>query len=361
MTIYVGSCGGGGTSLDRFAPKYLVGNTANGDTASVAGLAPGFQYFPDPGDGSGIAAALAAALAAPGDVQIRPGTYDLQLGGSPSALVIPTGVKVRGAGPSTIITGRVTGNQTIITLGVASELEDVRVNVIGVFASPTNVNPGVIQAGGGLNAPSWLRRVDVQLQRQNPSVGPTRCAVYVASGTVRVENCRFFLEGNSQDVGGVCAVFADGLTERVAQITQCIVVRVSSSYDSAFAATEAANLYVSESTILNPSNAGVLTSASTGAVLVAECVIRADAGGAAVSVDSTVLQLTNSRLGSLSGAPTGAALVSTCTRGVVSGNQINGNVNTAGGTNHIIVTNLVSAASVVTPNGSDEIAHNITY
>jgi len=52
MTIYVGSCGGGGTSLDRFAPKYLVGNTANGDTASVAGLAPGFQYFPDPGDGS---------------------------------------------------------------------------------------------------------------------------------------------------------------------------------------------------------------------------------------------------------------------------------------------------------------------
>lgn len=88
---------------------------------------------------------------------------------------------------------------------------------------------------------------------------------------------------------------------------------------------------------------------------------RCDCERNCVDVGSDNVRLVNSRLGPNSGAPVGAALISTCARGVVVGNQINGNVDTSNGTNHIIVTNLISSASVLTTDPTDEIAHNIAY
>lgn len=101
------------SSQDRFAPKYLVGNTDNGDSA-VAYNTAGFRYIPDSGNGAGIALALSAALANPGDIWIRPGQYDLGKAGAPTVpLAIPKSVRVQGAG------GNLQGVSPISTAGTA--------------------------------------------------------------------------------------------------------------------------------------------------------------------------------------------------------------------------------------------------
>jgi hypothetical protein len=89
-----------GDSLDRFAPKYLVGCTAApyNDTADETGTAAGFTYIADTGDGLGIATALGLAAAVAADVWIRPGTYTVS-----QTLTVPIGVTVRGSGVGTII------------------------------------------------------------------------------------------------------------------------------------------------------------------------------------------------------------------------------------------------------------------
>ncbi len=76
--IRVGNPLGGGVAPsidDHFAPTIIVGNQLAGDPAA-AQAAP-FQYIGDPGDGSGIATALAAAAGTGGWVHIRRGTYTI--------------------------------------------------------------------------------------------------------------------------------------------------------------------------------------------------------------------------------------------------------------------------------------------
>lgn len=114
-------------SMDRFAPKYLVGNVPAGDDPVAYSLG-GFYYIPDPGDGSGIALAL-TQFGGPGDVWIRPGTYDLNAGGVLAALAIPAGVRVQGAGMTTGIIGRVTGDQGIFTMASNTSLIDMNLVV----------------------------------------------------------------------------------------------------------------------------------------------------------------------------------------------------------------------------------------
>lgn len=120
---------------DKFAPRIIVGNVPAGDTNAFQ-AAP-FQYIPDPGDGSGIAAALAAAVAGY-DVYVRPGTYDFETGAVVTPLTIPTGVNLRGApgGPDglsgTILKARVgdaNTTQDLFILGTAASLEDVQIRV----------------------------------------------------------------------------------------------------------------------------------------------------------------------------------------------------------------------------------------
>lgn len=77
---------------DIRAPKLIVGNEPAGDTAAVCD-------FLDPGDGTGFAAALAAAADTGGDIWLRPGRYNLGLPDSPALpLVLPGGVTIRGSG-----------------------------------------------------------------------------------------------------------------------------------------------------------------------------------------------------------------------------------------------------------------------
>lgn len=88
---------GGSQTQDHQAPRAIVGNALEGDTLFVCD-------FLDPGDGTGIQAALAALPANGGDVWVRPGTYDLGQGGV-CPLVIPNNSRVWGAGKSTVLVG----------------------------------------------------------------------------------------------------------------------------------------------------------------------------------------------------------------------------------------------------------------
>lgn len=128
----------GGGASDRFAPKILVGNTANGDSA-IAQAFPN-RYIPDPGDGTGIVTALSeiAALGQRGDIYLRPGLYDFAAASLP--LVVPAGVTVHGPGgglptgfggnPETGATLRVSASlRTLFQLGAAASLRSLAIEV----------------------------------------------------------------------------------------------------------------------------------------------------------------------------------------------------------------------------------------
>jgi len=139
------SPGGGGQGPpgppgpDHFAPKYLVGNVPAGDDP-VAFSLNGFEYIPDPGDGTGIAFALTQPNG-PGDVWIRPGTYDLGAGPVVAPLVIPAGVRVQGAGFTTNLVARAAGNQGVFAVGASASLRDL---TIDAAASPASLGSDAV-------------------------------------------------------------------------------------------------------------------------------------------------------------------------------------------------------------------------
>lgn len=324
--------GGGGATPDRFAPKYLVGNTSNGDTASVAGLAAGFSYIPDPGDGTGIALAIAAATALPGDIWIRPGTYDLTQPTSPIApFSVPNSVVVRGTGNTTVIRGRLSGDQRVFTLASSSELRDIRINCIGV---QDGTGDALVECSGGVASPSRLERVDFQLTRLAGSTGTIRAAVATTLGSAELTNCRFLLSGNIGEtaVGGLCAVFGD--SGSFTHSFRCIVRASTPPYDCGFVASGAARFEVSECNVTLADFAAVHMEAGS-LLLVSDSTLSTDVGG--------------------------DAIYSSGSRGVISCNEINGNVDTSGGSNHILTSNLIRSTATVTLSASDEDAHNITF
>lgn len=128
-TFFPSGSGGGGAGQDRFAPKYLVGGP-NDTAAALAGIG-GFWFFPDTGDGAGIAAALAQAAILAGDVWIRPGTFTLGAA-VPTPLVVPANVQVRGSGKSTtVIVGKTAGDQGVFLVNSGGGLRDLSVTNTG--------------------------------------------------------------------------------------------------------------------------------------------------------------------------------------------------------------------------------------
>jgi len=106
----------GPAAADHFAPTLVVGNVIAGDPAA-AQAAP-FQYVPDPGDGTGIAAALAAVPAGGGWVHIRRGTYTLAAGVLP--LTLPSGCRVTGDGPGATILVARADDRRVFAVGVGA-------------------------------------------------------------------------------------------------------------------------------------------------------------------------------------------------------------------------------------------------
>lgn len=75
--------GSGAGGADLHTAKFIVGNELAGDTAEMC-------HFLDPGDGTGLALAVAAAVTAnaPADIWLRSGTYDLSLPASPTLPIV---------------------------------------------------------------------------------------------------------------------------------------------------------------------------------------------------------------------------------------------------------------------------------
>lgn len=119
---------------DRFAPTYLVGNVAAGDSATPYISINGFSYYPDIGDGAQLQAALAACSGSPngGVVYVRRGNYDLNQPGAPAVpLAVGARTIVQGEGvDSTKFTGKTTGDQGVFrVIGARSALRDLFVGV----------------------------------------------------------------------------------------------------------------------------------------------------------------------------------------------------------------------------------------
>jgi len=170
---------GPGGGPDRFAPKYLVGNVPAGDSATPYSQA-GFEYIPDPGDGSGIAAALIAASlpGGLGDVWIRPGIYTLVTGG----LVVPAGVRLMGAGDATVLSYAVPSNAagTLFTVLNGSELRDFRIVAVDVSNA---TGDGLIEIPAGqVPVEAFCTRLNVQLTRA-PQITSSVAAAFYVQGT----------------------------------------------------------------------------------------------------------------------------------------------------------------------------------
>jgi hypothetical protein len=212
---------------DRFAPTFLVGNTAEGDS-NVAYNSGGFNYYPDIGDGAQLAVALGAVTKQGGVVYVRRGTYDLNLAGSPATpLAVKDNTIVQGEGiNATRIQGRPTANQGIFAVNADSvSIRDLRltisasdagslgsvavVDVTGtsfemtrVAVEFTTVAAGALKDGVRLTGPSGsefsLTDVVIETAGNTGALSPTICLETINPGArVEARNLRV----NGGDVG----------------------------------------------------------------------------------------------------------------------------------------------------------------
>lgn len=119
--------GAANTSGDKFAPRYIVGNVPAGDPATPQ-TGP-FRYIPDPGDGTGLALAVAESSVNPGPIYVRPGTYDWDAGPLAGPLTVGDGVLIQGAGSGvTFLVGSTGADQGVLILaGLRCGLMDITV------------------------------------------------------------------------------------------------------------------------------------------------------------------------------------------------------------------------------------------
>lgn len=136
-----------GSSLDRFGPSVVVGNTIAGDSA-VAYSQDGFNYVPDTGNGAGIAIAL-GLVASGGWVHIRRGTYNFNSAGGPAGpLTVPAGVSISGEGRlATTIVGLSVGDQGVFTTTGFTSIVNLSVGVSA--ADPAGVGSAAIITSAG--------------------------------------------------------------------------------------------------------------------------------------------------------------------------------------------------------------------
>jgi len=165
-----------GGAADKYTSKFIVGNALAGDTTAEC-------HYLDPGDGSGIAAALLAAQAAGSpypDVWIRNGQYNLGTSGV-GMLTIPAGVKVRGSGRESVLIVTADGSAAVnphaFSLGADAELSDLKVLATTPAAVPTTTTPAIVTAQGH----ALIERVEVDFDGYWSAIGsPTYAGTFAA-------------------------------------------------------------------------------------------------------------------------------------------------------------------------------------
>lgn len=192
-----------GSTTIRDAHEIVVGSSASpyNDTSDDAD-------FLDPGDGSGIAAALSEASTRgyPLDVRLRPMQTNLDAANLP--LAVPSNVRLIGAGSqgeaessltqATILQGPTTGEQTILELQQGAQLESLHV----VSPAPTGSTSSSRNAVIFCLSAGEQRIVDVTGE-QNGSTDRTALnflTVDIGDGVV-IRQCRFDVEDAQVDTG----------------------------------------------------------------------------------------------------------------------------------------------------------------
>jgi hypothetical protein len=181
----------------RSGATVVVGNTAAGDVNLSTFNICGFRYYSDPGDGTGIEAALAAVSA--GVIHVRRGTYNLQAGAVAGPLTIPAGVTLRGEGVGTVIVGRSTGNQQAVAVEDGGVLESLRISV------PTGVGGATGDFAVGTVGRARLSHVEIEIAPGATSA--LRRGVDVAGGRLTVHDVKIssstFIEYDYDSVGPI--------------------------------------------------------------------------------------------------------------------------------------------------------------
>lgn len=200
--------GGSGPTSPAFAPRYVVGNALLGDTTADCD-------FLDPGNGVGIRNAVNAATLVPGDIWIRPGTYDFNLDPAPaSTITVQPGIRIWGAGSSTVLVAPSSGNPTLFELVCgfgpddpvfAVELANLRFELVG-YSGPIPNDPCLISVRGSYGFGSSIH--DVIFRAANEAATPQQQYRLVQVSPATAD---FSLWGNeSQLYGGTSTGNLDG-------------------------------------------------------------------------------------------------------------------------------------------------------
>lgn len=193
--LVIGSGGSGGGS-DFFAPKYVVGNALTGDTVPDYS-AGGFTYILDPGDGTGIEAALALSALVPGDVAVRPGVYDFSTGPAVMPLTVPAGVRVIGSGAGTCeLRSRTSGDQGIFVVDEGVGIEHMAFTVQSAGGEVVFLGSRAVITNRGTEG-GYVHHCTFSLTLAATSVLRS-CITDAGAGSFSVRQCR----GTGPSVGG---------------------------------------------------------------------------------------------------------------------------------------------------------------
>jgi len=185
--------------------KYIVGNALTGDTLAICD-------FLDPGDGTGFAAAMAAANAdGGGDIWVRGGVYDFSTISSPALpILMSTTTTIQGTPTNQLIAnffGSVPAQQTLFIIGDSREFIGIAAlpppdfGIVDITDIVFQVNPVDVAASGTTLILCYGRVTRCSfLLPATPDITET-LQLLVAAGAI--DECRFTGNYANGDAGGV--------------------------------------------------------------------------------------------------------------------------------------------------------------
>lgn len=172
--------------MTRLPYRFVVGNALEGDTLAIC------DYL-DPGDGTGVEAAVAACVGG-GNIFVRTGLYDLVTTGVVTPIDIPADVHVHCAGVGLTqfrarMTPGVGESMSVFDIAGRGELTDCTI----IVDAPGATNAGTETYFVNLQSEARARRVDIEFATiiggQHVDFGTIRAAFQFASASV-LEECR---------------------------------------------------------------------------------------------------------------------------------------------------------------------------